>query len=100
MLCLQDTTELNYNAQGIEELGHLNYETQCKLYLQPTYVVSTQPEPLGVTNAWSWVREFKDADGVRGGISESILWIESYEPMPESAAALPVIRHVCVGDRE
>lgn len=100
VLCLQDTTELNYNGQDIEGLGPLNYETQRGLYLHPTYVVSTQREPLGVTNAWSWAREFKDAEGVRGGITESIRWIESYERMAESAAALPATRHVCVGDRE
>ncbi|BAE75629.1 Transposase for transposon Tn5 [Sodalis glossinidius str. 'morsitans'] len=100
VLCLQDTTELNYNGQDIEGLGPLNYETQRGLYLHPTYVVSTQREPLGVTNAWSWARKFKDDEGVRGGITESIRWIESYERMAESAAALPTTRHVCVGDRE
>lgn len=100
VLCLQDTTELDYNGQDIEGLGPLSYETQRGLYLHPTYVVSTQREPLGVTNAWSWAREFKDAGGVRGGITESIRWIESYERMAESAAVLPGTRHVCVGDRE
>ena len=36
VLCLQDTTELNYNGQDIEGLDPLNYETQCGLYLHRT----------------------------------------------------------------
>ena len=100
VLCLQDTTELDYNGQQIDGLGPLSYEAQRGLYLHPTYVVSPQREPLGVTHAWSWAREFKDAEGARSGINESIRWIESYERMAESAADLPQTRHVCVGDRE
>ena len=53
-LCLQDTTELDYNAQTIEVLEPLSYEAQRGLYLHPTYVVSPEREPLGVFNAWTW----------------------------------------------
>ena len=100
VLCLQDTTELDYNGQQIEGLGPLSYEAQRGLYLHPTYVVSPEREPLGVFNAWSWAREFKDADGHRGGLCESSRWIESYERIAESAERLPQTRHVCIGDRE
>lgn len=35
VLCIQDTTELNYNGQQIDGLGPLSYEAQRGLYLQP-----------------------------------------------------------------
>ncbi len=100
VLCIQDTTELDYNGQVIAGLGPLSYEAQRGLYLHPTYVVSTEREPLGVFNAWTWAREFKAPDGTRTGLCESTRWIESYERIAESAQQLPGTRHVCIGDRE
>lgn len=100
VLCLQDTTELDYNGLAMSGLGVLPYEAQRGLYLHPTYVVSPEREPLGVTNAWTWAREFKKGDTPRGGIRESVRWVESYERIAEQARALPDTRHVCVGDRE
>jgi len=37
VLCLQDTTELNFNGQEIAGLGPLSYEAQRGLYVHPTY---------------------------------------------------------------
>jgi hypothetical protein len=62
VLCLQDTTELDYNGQQMEGLGPLSYEAQRGMYLHPTYVVTPEREPLGVINAWMWARELKDGD--------------------------------------
>ena len=59
VLCLQDTTELDYNGQQMAGLGPLSYEAQRGLYLHPTYVVTPDREPLGVTNAWTWARQFQ-----------------------------------------
>ena len=100
VLCIQDTTELDYNGQAITGLGPLSYEAQRGLYLHPTYVVSLEREPLGVFNAWTWARQFKGKDGKRAGVCESSRWIESYERIADSAKQLPDTRHVCVGDRE
>jgi hypothetical protein len=36
VLCLQDTTELDFNGQEIEGLGPLSYEKQRGMYLHPT----------------------------------------------------------------
>ena len=36
VLCLQDTTELDFNGQGISGLGRLSYEAQRGMYLHPT----------------------------------------------------------------
>ena len=70
VLCLQDTTELDFHGQGIAGLGRLSYEAQRGMYLHPTYVVTPDREPLGVVDAWMWARADKDspeavAEGVR-----------------------------------
>jgi hypothetical protein len=36
VLCVDDTTELDFNGQEIEGLGPLNYEARRGMYLQPT----------------------------------------------------------------
>jgi len=100
VLCLQDTTELDYNGQTMTGLGPLSYEAQRGLYLHPTYVVTPQREPLGVINAWTWAREFRQGDAPRGGMLESVRWLESYERIAEQAREQPATRHVCIGDRE
>lgn len=100
VLCLQDTTELDYNGRSIQGLGPLSYEAQRGMYLHPTYVVTPQREPLGVINAWSWARAFKEGDAPRAGLLESVRWVESYERIAEQAGELSETRQVCVGDRE
>lgn len=100
VLCLQDTTELDFNGQAICGLGPLSYEAQRGMYLHPTYAVSPAREPLGVFDAWMWAREPKDASGVRGGLKESVRWIEGYARVAERAPALPETRLVYVADRE
>jgi hypothetical protein len=100
VLCLNDTTELDFNGQSIQGLGPLSYEAQRGMYLHPTYAVSPQREPLGVLDAWMWARQPREADGQRPGVCESTRWIESYERLAERAAELPQTRLVQVGDRE
>lgn len=100
VLCLNDTTELDFNGQTIQGLGPLSYEAQRGMYLHPTYAVTVDREPLGVLDAWMWAREPKDKDGNRSGPCESERWIESYERLAERAVELPLTRLVQVGDRE
>jgi Transposase Tn5 dimerisation domain/Transposase DNA-binding len=100
VLCLQDTTELDFNGQTIEGLGPLSYEAQRGMYLHPTYAVSPQREPLGLLDAWMWAREPRDARGERAGITESVRWVEGYERLAERALELPGTRLIQVGDRE
>ena len=71
VLCLQDTTELDFNGQAIEGLGKLSYEAQRGMYLHPTYAVSPQRLPLGILDTWMWARPLD--------IAESRRWIEGYE---------------------
>ena len=99
VLCLQDTTELDFNGQGIAGLGRLNYEARRGMYLHPTYAVTVEREPLGVLDAWMWAREDVDAPE-RSRIKESTRWIEGYERVAELAATMSATRLVYVADRE
>jgi hypothetical protein len=100
VLCLQDTTELDFNGQDIAGLGPLSYEAQRGMYLHPTYAVTPQREPLGVMDLWMWARLPKGADGIRPGPSESQRWIEGFERVAEMAETMPQTRLVYLADRE
>jgi hypothetical protein len=100
ILCVQDTTELNFNGQEIDGLGPLCYEAQRGMYLHPTYAVTPGREALGVLDAWMWARSRKDATGKRHDLKESQRWIEGYERVAEMAADFPATRLVYLADRE
>ena len=100
VLCLQDTTELDFNGQSIEGLGPLSYEAQRGMYVHPTYAVTPDRLPLGLMDAWMWSREPKEPDGSRPGIVESVRWREGYERVAEVAQTHPETRWVYVADRE
>ena len=100
VLCLQDTTELDFNGQAITGLGPLSYDAQRGMYLHPTYAVSTEREPLGVLDAWMWARQPKEDGDKRAGIKESTRWIEGYTRLAELSSSLPDTRLVYVADRE
>lgn len=100
VLCIQDTTELDFNGQQASGLGPLSYEAQRGMYAHPTYAVSTSREPLGVLDAWMWARQSRADDGSRHGVLESLRWIEGYERLAEMAPRLPATRLVYLADRE
>jgi hypothetical protein len=100
VLCVQDTTELNFNGQETEGLGPLSYEAQRGMYLHPTYAVTPGREALGVLDAWMWARSKKDATGKRNDLKESLRWIEGYDRIAEMAADFPGTRLVYLADRE
>jgi hypothetical protein len=101
VLCLQDTTELEFDARQAQGLGPLSYEARKGLFVHPTYAVTPQREPLGLVNAWNWARESKPEDGgPRPGVNESLRWVESYAHLVGLAEGLGQTKLVCVGDRE
>ena len=100
VLCLQDTTELDFNGRAMKDLGPLSYEAQRGMYVHPTYAVTVEREPLGLLGSWNWTREFKDSEGCRPGMLESLRWIEGYERIAERAQEIPGTRLICVADRE
>lgn len=100
VLCLQDTTELNFNGQEIAGLGPLSYDSQRGMSLHPTYAVTPARVALGVVDAWMWAREKKNEDGQRNGPKESARWVEGYDRIAEMALEMPGTRLVYVADRE
>lgn len=100
VLCIQDTTELDFNGQQIAGLGSLNYPTRRGMYLHPTYAVTPEREPLGVVDAWMWARQPDGSAAADSAPKESTRWIEGYERVAEMAAQLPDTRLVYVADRE
>ena len=100
VLCIQDTTELDFNGQQIQGLGPLSDEAQRGMSLHPTLAVSPEREPLGVLDAWMWARAPKGDDGTRPGEKESQRWVQGYERVAELAEPMPHTRLVYVGDRE
>jgi hypothetical protein len=100
VLCLQDTTELDFNGQHIGGLGRLSYDAQRGMFLHPTYAVTPDREPLGVIDAWMWARSKQKGQAGDDEVLESTRWIEGYERVAEQAASLPDTRLVYVADRE
>ena len=100
VLCIQDTTELDFNGQEASGLGPLSYEAQRGMFAHPTYAVSTSREPLGVLDAWMWARKARNTQGKRDDVSESLRWLEGYERLAEMAPQLAQTRLVYVADRE
>lgn len=98
--CIRGTTELDFDGQGTDGLGPLNYKATCGLYLHPTYAMTTEREPLDVLDPWMWASEELDADGIRSGPKESARWVEGYERVAEMASDMPGARLVYVADRE
>lgn len=100
VLCLQNTTELDFNGQQTRGLGPLKYQTRRGMYLHPTDAVTPGREPLEVVNAWMWARASADPSAPNPPPKESTRWIESYERLAEVAAELPQTQLVDVADRE
>jgi hypothetical protein len=111
VLCLEDTTELDFNGQDIAGLGSLTYDAQRGMCLHPTYAVTPEREPLGVTAIHTWARERRDEvveepieDKKKGkknqGDKESARWINGYEGVAAMALRLPETRLIYVADRE
>ena len=92
VLCIQDTTELDFEGKSAQGLGPLSYEAQRGMYVHPTYAVTPQRLPLGILDAWMWARPLD--------VVESQRWIEGYERLAERAGHLPATRLVYVADRE
>jgi len=102
VLCIQDTTELDFNGQQAKGLGPLSYEAQRGMYVHPTYAVSTLREPLGVLDAWECGRA--RAQGRRWPAPRRqgarALGRRLAKRLAEMAGQLPHTRLVYLADRE
>ena len=96
VLCLQDTTELDFSTQQIHGMGRLNYDARHGMYLHQTLCVTPERVALGVLDSWMWAREPRDVPMLK----ESSRWIEGYERVAECAQSLPQTQLIYVADRE
>jgi hypothetical protein len=110
VLCLQDTTPLNYSThpktQGLGPISN-NRDKTLGLFLHCTLAVTPAGEPLGLLHARSWAR--KAADFGRSSQArnrtprrqkESQKWMASFEACQSLAAQCPNTALVNVADRE
>ena len=101
ILCIQDTSELDFNGKQTEGMGRLSYDAQRGMYLHPTLCVTPERLPLGITDCWMWARsQSKAEDKLTPSIKESVRWVEGYERVAEMAERCPERQLVYVVDRE
>lgn len=107
VLCVQDTTELDYTGQTeTTGLGPLTYENQSGFYLHPTLAITPDRLCLGVIGSKSWARDAehhgKRSDCKNRTIEEkeSYRWIEGYREVCQLAETLPDTQCVYMADRE
>ena len=106
VLCVQDTTELDFSSKKqIAGLGPLSYAAQHGMYLHPTLALTPEGLCLGVLDAWMWARdpETHGQDDKRAlpiEAKESVRWLEGFARVAELAERLPGTPLVYVADRE
>ena len=106
VLCIQDTTELDYTGKNdIEGLGPLNYEARKGLYLHPTLAVTPDRVCLGILDAWEFKREPGSLGKARNASraieeKESLRWLEGYQRTCERQQEMPGTQLISVADRE
>lgn len=52
VLCIQDTTVLDFDGQKTEGLGPLSYEAQRGMLVHPTLAVTPERLQLGLLDSW------------------------------------------------
>jgi hypothetical protein len=107
VLCIQDTTELDYTTKkdSIAGLGPLNYESRWGMYLHPTLALTPERVPLGLLDAYTWVREpgslGQEKDRGRPlEEKESVRWVDGFARINALAEQLSDTRLTYIADRE
>ncbi len=108
VLCVQDTTSLNYThlkaSEGFGPIGETQTETQG-LILHDTIMFNEEGVPLGFLDVQCWSRdeERRDKSDIKSvpiNEKESYKWLKSYEKACEAQRLYPDTRFLSVGDRE
>jgi hypothetical protein len=110
VLCLQDTTPLNYSThpktQGLGPISN-NRDKTLGLFLHCTLAVTPTGQPLGVLHARSWARTtstFGRSSNARNRTprtqKESQKWMDSFQACQGLAGECPETILVNVADRE
>jgi hypothetical protein len=106
VLCVQDTTELDYTSHPPKDARCLNKEDRFGFYAHTHLAITPDKLPLGVVGIHFFDRaaetlgQSEDRKGLSIEEKESFRWLEGYHRACEMAAALPERRVVSVADRE
>src|SRR5689334_20116948 len=108
VLCVNDTSELDYTGKQILGLGPMTYESALGLYIHPTLAVTPERLCLGVLDQWNWARDPNEHGGkhrqhrLKRSIEdkESFRWVEGYRRVCDWQSTLPDTRLVYVADRD
>lgn len=86
VLCIQDTTDLAISTAKPSAAGATHVRGAAGHVPAPHLCRDALRASLWGWDDWMWAREPKDANGERGGVKESIRWLEGYERVAELAA--------------
>jgi len=106
VLAIQDTSEINYQAQSGRKhgLGTVGNGSDIGLFVHPVLAVDAQTqECLGLVDAQVWRRTKGKAPNYKSlpiEQKESYRWIEGFAEAMEIAALIPNTRVISVADRE
>ncbi|HSJ74803.1 MAG TPA: IS4 family transposase [Gemmatimonadales bacterium] len=108
VLCVQDTTELDYTGKQIKGLGPLTYSQALGLYIHPTLAITPDRLCLGIVDQWTWARDPQTHGGKdrqhrlkrRIEEKESFRWLEGYRRVCDWQSISPETRLVYVADRD
>jgi hypothetical protein len=110
VLCVQDTTELDYTGKQTAGLGPLNYAATNGLYLHVTTALTPQRQALGIVAQEFFVHDracFGQATKRAIGYyarpideKESGRWLRAFESLCEIAGLVPETRLICLCDCE
>lgn len=106
VLCVQDTTELDFSGSQIQGLGPLNYKSSLGLHIHPTLALTPERLCLGLVDQWSWARDVEEHGGkdrqhrLRRSLEEkeSLRWVEGYRRVCDWQSTLAQTRLVFVAD--
>lgn len=106
VLCIQDTTEMDYTGRKLSDAGPLNKDYQLGFFNHVTLSVTPDRLCLGVLDAHMWSRDFYDLSKndthKQRPIEEkeSYRWLASYRKLCKLSGQFPETTLVSMSDRE
>ncbi|MFQ5752806.1 MAG: IS4 family transposase [bacterium] len=106
VLCLQDTTEMDFTGRKLNGAGPLSIEERIGFFNHVTLAVTPERICLGTLDAHMWARDFDDLNksGKRKQKpieeKESYRWLEGYRKISELSNRFPDTTLISISDRE
>lgn len=106
VLCIQDTTEMDYTGRKLSDAGPLSIEERIGFFNHVTLAVTPDRLCLGALDAYMWSRDFydltKNDKRKQRPIEEkeSYRWLECYRKLCKLSEQFPETKLVSISDRE